>query len=149
MIIVRKATRDDISTIVKFQQKMARETESIHLDFLVVRNGVVHVFDFPENGFYLVATENDVVVGSMLLTPEWSDWRNATWLWIQSVYVDPEHREKGAFKQLYLYIQNVVLHSKQYAGLKLYVDKENKKAQGVYKKMGMALSHYQLFEWSL
>ncbi len=148
MITVRKATREDISTIVSFQQDMAMETESMTLDVSIVSKGVTSVFDHPEYGFYLVATENDLVVGSMLLTPEWSDWRNATWLWIQSVYVGAEHRKKGVFKSLYNYIQNVVNRTENYAGLKLYVDQDNKRAQEVYKKMGMDLSHYQLFEWS-
>lgn len=148
MIIIRGATREDISTIVKFQQNMAMETESMTLDTTIVNKGVNHVFDQPENGFYLVATEKDVVVGSMLLTPEWSDWRNATWLWIQSVYVGTEHREKGVFKSLYKHIQDIVNKTEEYAGLKLYVDQDNKRAQEVYKKLGMDLSHYQLFEWS-
>lgn len=147
MIGVRKASREDISTIVTFQQSMALETESMSLDKMIVNKGVAHVFDHPENGFYLVATENDKVVGSMLLTPEWSDWRNATWLWIQSVYVGQEHRKKGVFKQLYLFVQDIVIKSEKYAGLKLYVDQDNLRAQEVYKKMGMDLSHYQLFEW--
>lgn len=147
MISVRKANRKDISTIVKFQQNMAMETESMMLDGSVVNNGVTHVFDYPENGFYLVATENDLIVGSMLLTPEWSDWRNATWLWIQSVYVDSGYRKKGVFKHLYIFVKEIELQSDKYAGLKLYVDQDNKRAQEVYKKMGMDLSHYQLFEW--
>jgi len=148
MISVRKANREDISTIVSFQQNMALETESITLDATVVTKGVNHVFDYPENGFYLVATENDLIVGSMLITPEWSDWRNATWLWIQSVYVAMDFREKGVFKHLYIFVKEIVLQYGKYAGLKLYVDQDNKKAQEVYKKMGMDLSHYQLFEWN-
>jgi len=148
MISVRKANREDISTIVSFQQNMALETESMILDPSIVTKGVTRVFDQPENGFYLVATEKNMVVGSMLLTPEWSDWRNATWLWIQSVYVGTEHRKKGVFKSLYNYIQDVVIKTENYAGLKLYVDQDNTRAQEVYKKMGMDLSHYQLFEWS-
>ncbi len=148
MISVRKASREDISTIVGFQQNMAMETESMSLDAVSLSKGVTHVFDFPENGFYLVATENDLVVGSMLITPEWSDWRNATWLWIQSVYVNPDFRKKGVFKYLYSYVKKIILQSEKYAGLKLYVDQDNIRAQEVYKKMGMDLSHYQLFEWS-
>lgn len=147
MISIRKANREDIFTIVKFQQNMAMETESMTLDVEIVRKGVTHVFDRPENGFYLVATENDIVIGSMLLTPEWSDWRNATWLWIQSVYVGIEHREKGVFKSLYNYIKDVVNRTENYTGLKLYVDQDNKRAQEVYKKMGMGKSHYKLYEW--
>ena len=147
MISIRKANREDIFTIVKFQQNMAMETESMTLDVEIVRKGVTHVFDRPENGFYLVATENDIVIGSMLLTPEWSDWRNATWLWIQSVYVGIEHREKGVFKSLYNYIKDVVNRTEKYAGLKLYVDQDNERAQEVYKKMGMKKSHYKLYEW--
>ncbi len=147
MISIRKANREDIFTIVKFQQNMAMETESMTLDVEIVRKGVTHVFDNPENGFYLVATENDIVIGSMLLTPEWSDWRNATWLWIQSVYVGIEHREKGVFKSLYNYIKDVVNRTENYTGLKLYVDQDNKRAQEVYKKMGMGKSHYKLYEW--
>jgi L-amino acid N-acyltransferase YncA len=147
MIKIRNATREDIPTIVKFQLKMAMETESLQLDKETLKNGVSRVFDKPKKGFYLIAEENGKSLGSMMITPEWSDWRNTTWLWIQSLYITPENRKRGVFAMLYHFVQDMVDNSEKYAGIKLYVDRENKNAQKAYEKMGMERSHYRLFEW--
>ena len=88
-----------------------------------------------------------VVVASLLITPEWSDWRNKTILWIQSVYVVPSYREKGVFKAVYNHILNLVSKDPAIGGIRLYVDKTNQRAQQVYARMGMNGEHYQVFEW--
>lgn len=147
-MIVRKANRKDIRTIARFQQKMAYETERLELDDRTLLNGVENVFLDPSKGFYLVAQEKEAVIASMMLTPEWSDWRNSLFLWIQSLYVLPEYREKGVFRMMYEHVREMVLDSDTYAGLKLYVDQGNTRAQEVYRKVGMTASHYNLFEWN-
>ena len=147
-MIIRNATTDDVSVIAGFQQKMAGETENLSLDETILIKGVTRVFQDPSKGFYLVAMENESIIASMLLTPEWSDWRNSLFLWIQSLYVLPEYRRKGVFRKMYDHVKQLVLDSDAYAGIKLYVDQNNQRAQEVYKQVGMDASHYKLFEWN-
>lgn len=147
-MIIRKAIEKDITDIVGFQQKMAQETEGITLDEFLVSRGVEHVFKDPSRGFYLVVENQDTLIASMLLTPEWSDWRNALFLWIQSLYVIPEFRKKGIFRKMYDHVKEMVENTDEYAGLKLYVDEDNKPAQKAYLQVGMKASHYHLFEWN-
>lgn len=142
------ASTDDITGIVEFQQKMALETEQLSLDENTVYKGVQAVFSNPAKGNYVVAKDKDTLVASMLLTPEWSDWRNATFLWIQSLYVLPSYRKKGIFRKMYDFVKKTVNDSNHYAGIKLYVATENELAQDVYKNVGMTSSHYRLFEWN-
>ena len=144
---VRKATTKDIPTIILFQQKMAWETEGIHLDPSVLTEGVKNIFQDVNRGEYYVADENETVVGSLMTTYEWSDWRNGTVLWIQSVYIDKGHRGKGIYKKMYEHIQQIVKKSPDLRGIRLYVDKTNESAQCVYEKLGMNGEHYQVFEW--
>lgn len=145
---IRKANPEDIPFIVDFQLKMAWETEAIQLEKPVVTKGVEAVFLDPSKGFYLLAEPGHEVVASMLLTPEWSDWRNKTFLWIQSLYVLPQFRKKGVFKKMYRHVKELVEGSPEFAGLKLYVDRDNHPAQEVYSRIGMEESHYRLYEWN-
>lgn len=147
MITIRKAILSDIPCIVGFQQKMALETESLKLDTITLSIGVEAVFQNPEKGFYLVAEYDGLVVGCTMLTPEWSDWRNGTFLWIQSVYVEPACRKKGVYSKLYSFVKELVLNSPEYLGLRLYVVMNNKVAQEVYSRTGMDGDHYKLYEW--
>ena len=147
MITIRKATTADIDRIAGFQQKMALETESLELDIKILSKGVEAVFQNPEKGFYLVAEMNRKVIACTLLTPEWSDWRNGTFLWIQSVYVEPAFRKKGVFSKMYSFVKELVLNSPEYLGLRLYVVMNNKIAQEVYTRTGMDGDHYKLYEW--
>jgi len=140
----------DIETIAGFQVKMAWETEKMKLDLPTVLLGVQAVIDDPSKGKYWVAELDGKVVGCLLTVPEWSDWRNATVLWIHSVYVDSAYRGKGLYKDLYQQVQKVVSESSgTYRGIRLYVDKTNQAAQEVYNKLGMNGEHYTLFEWML
>ncbi len=147
MITIRKAHNTDIKLIAEFQYKMALETESISLDQDMLFKGVQSVFDDPNKGFYLVAEMNREIVACTMLTPEWSDWRNGTFLWIQSVYVVPEYRKKGVYSKMYSFVKNMVFDSPEYLGLRLYVVMNNKEAQEVYTRTGMDGNHYKLFEW--
>ncbi|MCB0821784.1 MAG: GNAT family N-acetyltransferase [Bacteroidales bacterium] len=147
MITIRESVFNDTSVIADFQQKMAFETEDIYLDNNKVRAGVNAVMEDKSKGFYIVAEEGEIVA-SMLLTPEWSDWRNGYFLWIQSLYVIPDYRKKGVFRMMYDFVKNKVNSSEVYVGIKLYVDQHNEVAQKAYEKVGMESSHYRMFEWN-
>ncbi|MBL7873259.1 MAG: GNAT family N-acetyltransferase [Cyclobacteriaceae bacterium] len=149
MITVRSAVLDDAISIIEFQLKMALETEGMHLDFQTVKKGVHAVFKDATKGAYYVAVDDDNVVGSLMTTYEWSDWRCGTVIWIQSVYIIPSHRGQGVYKNMYEHIQSLVTPESSYRGIRLYVDKTNHPAQRVYEKLGMNGEHYQVFEWML
>jgi ribosomal protein S18 acetylase RimI-like enzyme len=147
MIEIRKGKLSDSENIVELQLRMAQETEGLQLDRNVVSKGVRGVFQEPARGAYWIAEEKGKVLGVLLVTPEWSDWRNATVLWIHSLYVIPEARGQEVFKKLYLNLEKQVQQSPELAGIRLYVDKQNKSAQKVYEKLGMNKHHYELYEW--
>lgn len=144
--LIRFAQLADIPILTHFQLKMADETESLRLDESTLAAGIRRVFDEPAKGKYYVAAVNDEIVGSMLTTYEWSDWRNQTVWWIQSVYVKPEFRKKGIFRALFEHVHALAMKDKEVGGLRLYVDKSNTGAQATYQKIGMNGEHYQVFE---
>jgi GNAT superfamily N-acetyltransferase len=146
-MIIRQAKETDSASIVEFQIAMAWETEQLQLDEQTVRKGVAAVFKDEPKGIYYVAETAGKVVGSLLTTYEWSDWRNGTVLWIQSVYVRPEFRKRSIFSRLYKHIQEKVVSNSDLRGIRLYADKTNISAHGVYEHLGMTAEHYQLFEW--
>lgn len=147
MITIRDAQKSDINCIVEFQINMAEETENLILHEDVILPGVQAVFEDYHKGRYFIAEYEGDTVGSLLITYEWSDWRNGTVLWIQSVYVKNEYRGKGIFKALYKHIQQLLDDNPElYKGIRLYVDKTNVAAQKVYNAVGMDGQHYQLFE---
>jgi GNAT superfamily N-acetyltransferase len=143
----RDANMRDLLPIVDFQVKMARETEGIDLDVHVCMRGVEAVFEDRSLGRYVIAEVDGQAVGSLLLTYEWSDWRNGVVWWIQSVYVQPEHRRQGIYAGLYKHVQRVATVNEIVKGIRLYVDRRNTDAQEVYRKLGMDGEHYQVFEW--
>src|SRR5262245_37584889 len=116
---------------------MARETEAIDLDPEVCSRGVEGVFDEESRGIYFVGDVNGRVVATTLITYEWSDWRNGTVWWIQSVYVVPEMRRQGIFNGLYDYIRRLSESDTRVRGIRLYVDRGNRRAQRVYARLGM------------
>jgi GNAT superfamily N-acetyltransferase len=141
----------DLETIADFQLRMARETEGLELDPAIVIRGVAAVLADPAKGSYWVAERDDRgignIVGSLLTTFEWSDWRNGTVLWIQSVYVVPGERGRGVYRALYEHLRRRVEDDPGLKGLRLYVDRRNAAAQEVYERLGMTREHYELFEW--
>lgn len=143
---IREAYRADAETIIAFQQNMAMETEGMELGYSTISGGVMAVFNDPSKGTYFVAESDNKVVASLLITPEWSDWRNSYIWWFQSVYVIAEQRRKGIFREMYAFIKEAA-HKKNIPGLRLYVEKDNIKAQKTYEALGMNSRHYQLFEW--
>lgn len=144
---IREGQPKDQNVIVQFQENMAQETEHISLDHEVVTEGVANLFADPSRGKYYVAEVDGQVIASLMTTYEWSDWRNGTVLWIQSVYVTPAFRGSGVYKQLYHFIQQKVKSDPGLKGIRLYVDKSNEAAQAVYAKLGMDGEHYKVFEW--
>ena len=147
MVEVRRAKRGDIPYIIEFQKQMALETEDLTLDDQKIKKGVEAVFNDPEKGFYVVSTSNSQIVASMMITPEWSDWRNGYFLWIQSLYVIPSFRKQGVFRNMYQFIKQTIVESSNYLGLRLYVEENNNTAIDVYMNVGMKGSHYKMFEW--
>jgi GNAT superfamily N-acetyltransferase len=146
-ISVQPALTNDIEFIVSGQLSMAQETENLILDPNIVNPGVRAVFNNPGRGFYVVAFHGETRCGCLMITPEWSDWRNAWVWWIQSVYVLPEFRKKGIFSSMYNYVRQQVSEMDDVSGIRLYVDISNISAQEVYSKKGMHGDHYRTFEW--
>jgi len=146
MILIRKATSEDAPSIIDFQQKMAWETEEFALKTDVVTKGVQGVFENLTRGQYWVAEESGKIVASLLITYEWSDWRNTNVWWFQSVYVLPDYRRKGIFRSMYSTIKNEA-DKEGVAGLRLYVETNNTRAQNTYESLGMKSEHYTMYEW--
>ena len=125
---------------------MAWETENLHLPTETVTRGVEAVFEDGSKGEYWVAESEGKVAASLLITFEWSDWRNTFVWWFQSVYVLPGHRRTGIFRSMYAYIKNEA-DKQGVAGLRLYVEINNSAAQKTYGSLGMTNNHYTMFEW--
>ena len=145
-IQVRRATLDDLETLVEFNAAMAQESEGKTLEPERLRTGVAAVLDDDTRGFYLVAEDSGRVVGQLLIITEWSDWRNAYFWWIQSVYVTPEFRRRGVYRILHNHVIAESRSQGDVCGLRLYVDRDNSVAQRVYASLKMRHSHYDLWE---
>jgi ribosomal protein S18 acetylase RimI-like enzyme len=143
--LVRQATLADAEIIAEFNRAMAFETESHGLDKETVKNGVEAVFSQAGLGFYLIAERRSETAGCLMVTKEWSDWRNGHYWWIQSVYVDQQHRGNGLYRKMY----DEVIKRAQLEGnvseVRLYVEKDNTVAQAVYEKLGMENSGYLVY----
>jgi GNAT superfamily N-acetyltransferase len=146
-VTFRKAERRDAPAIVEFQISMARETEDVTLDRATCTRGVEAIFEQPGLGTYYVAVDQDRVAGSLLITYEWSDWRNRMVWWIQSVYIHRDFRRQGIYAGLYEYVKGLAERDEGIGGIRLYVDKRNTLAQQVYTRLGMNGEHYSVFEW--
>lgn len=149
-LIIRPACPDDTDVLVEFGAAMALETEGRTLDKERLRRGTVAVFASPDRGFYIVAELPGApagrVVGQLLVTYEWSDWRNATFWWIQSVYVHPAWRGRGVYRRLHEFIVREARARKDICGIRLYVERENRVAQSAYGRVGLAPTAYLVFE---
>jgi GNAT superfamily N-acetyltransferase len=146
MLRVRPATITDLDFIVFGNLEMALETERITLNEVILREGVRAILgDANVPGAYWIAELDDVVVGQLMITFEWSDWRNRMIWWIQSVYVSPDARQHGVFRGLYRHVRDEA-KSAGAGGLRLYVDTTNTRAQQVYAALGMNGDHYRVFE---
>ena len=112
----------------------------------MLQPGVQAVLDDPSLGRYYVAEIEGKVVGQLMTTFEWSDWRNGLFLWIQSVYVLPAHRGDGVFRALFGHLSELAKVDSRICGIRLYVDRSNDRAQEVYARLGMHRSNYGVME---
>ncbi|BFU89198.1 MAG: GNAT family N-acetyltransferase [Nitrospira sp.] len=149
-IRIRPARHDDVDTIAMFNAALALETESRRLDLVTLRKGTLAFLGSPGYGFYIVAElpedENHNPVGQLMITYEWSDWRNGVFWWIQSVYVVPNQRGLGVFRAMHDHILVKAKADPRVCGIRLYVERENRKAQAVYQRVGLTPSVYTVFE---
>ena len=143
---IRIAEKSDAPALVEFNQAMALETEGKNLDAQILQSGVESVFHDEKKGFYAVAEEDGQIVGGLMITFEWSDWRDGWFWWIQSVYILPDFRGKRIYSFLYEFVKNRAAEQGNVCGFRLYVEKENVNAQKVYEKLGMESSHYLMYE---
>jgi len=143
---IRQASLSDAPVIAEFNLRLAEETEQLRLDPAIVRAGVAAILSDPIKGLYFVAEMDGVVVGQLMITYEWSDWRNGNLWWIQSVYVKPEFRGQGVFGALFKHLEDLARASHGVAGLRLYMDAENHRARRTYERLGMKHSNYEVFE---
>ncbi len=147
MIKVRKATIDDLDTIVRFNINLAKETENKVLNEKTVTNGVEYLLEHSNYGIYHVALIDEQIVGQVMYTYEWSDWRCGVFLWIQSVYVHRDFRQRGVFKELYSCVKSICDSDKHCCGIRLYAENDNNTAQATYQSLGMDKCHYSMFEY--
>jgi GNAT superfamily N-acetyltransferase len=143
---IRKAEPCDAIAIAAFNQALARETEGKGLRPEVIAAGVNAVIHNPALGFYLVAETDSQPVAVLMITMEWSDWRNGLFWWIQSVYVAPEHRRQGIYRQLYTHVKALAAQEPTVCGFRLYANRDNTRAQSTYVALGMEESPYRIFE---
>ncbi|MFM8441460.1 MAG: GNAT family N-acetyltransferase [Acidobacteriota bacterium] len=146
---IRLATKSDSVNLIAFNQAMAMETENKRLDSDILSAGVLSIFEDDRKGFYVVAESGERIVGGLMITYEWSDWRSGWFWWIQSVYIEPEYRGQGIYSELYSFVKNRAREVGGVCGFRLYVEKDNRHAQDVYRKLGMEETYYQMFEEKL
>jgi GNAT superfamily N-acetyltransferase len=145
-VLIRMGEGHDAPALVQSNIAMAWETEQKKLLPDVVARGVRSLLTNPRYGFYVVAEIDNEVIGSLMVTYEWSDWRDASFWWIQSVYIKPNYRKQGVFRRLYEFVKEKALHEKDVCGLRLYVEQDNGVAQKTYERIGMNRVPYQLYE---
>jgi GNAT superfamily N-acetyltransferase len=148
--VIRPASLSDLEVLVQFSAAMAIETEGRRLDLVRLRRGTLAVLESTRHGFYVVAEQAisgaREVVGQLLITYEWSDWRNADFWWIQSVYVHPDHRRQGVYKRMHRYIVEMARGRNDVCGVRLYVERDNRVAHTVYARVRLSRSKYDVFE---
>ena len=143
---IRQATPHDAKVVTEFNALLAEETEHRTLERRLLLRGVRGVLKDRARGIYYLAEIDGEVVGQLMITYEWSDWRNANFWWIQSVYVMKEFRQHGIFRSLYDHVEKLARKRKGVCGLRLYVERENRRAQTTYEKLGMKRTVYEMFE---
>lgn len=144
-ITIRNASIGDLEFVTRANIDLAHETEAIRLDPGTVRAGVRALLEDPTKGRYLVAEQDGIAIGQLATTFEWSDWRNAMFLWIQSVFVDTAHRRRGVFRALYRHVEELSRRP-GYCGLRLYVHRHNDRAAAIYERLGMVAPGYSVLE---
>jgi GNAT superfamily N-acetyltransferase len=147
-LVLRSATPADAAVIIEYNRRLAEETEGKRLDPQVLAAGVAACLADPDKALYFLAEEDGTILGQMMITREWSDWRNGWMWWIQSVYVRAEARRRGVFRMLYRHVAELARSRPDVIGLRLYVEQENHAAQQTYSRLGMDRTGYLVFERS-
>ena len=149
-LIIRAANLDDVESIITFSAAMALETENRQLDVARLREGTLSLLNTPSYGFFMVAEIRDGkqrrLIGQLMITYEWSDWRNGVFWWIQSVYVDPAWRRRGVFRRIHEAVVSQAKADVKVCGLRLYVEQDNHTAEAVYQRVGLKRSVYKVYE---
>lgn len=148
-VTIRRGAPRDAAVIVDFNCRMARETEHKELAPEMVGRGVARVFDDRAKGFYLVAEIAGEIAGQLMVTYEWSDWRDGWIWWVQSVYVREDHRRRGVFRALHEDVLRQAQAAGDVVGVRLYVERENTRAQATYRQLGMNDAGYLVMEMML
>jgi ribosomal protein S18 acetylase RimI-like enzyme len=144
---IRDARPTDQEFLACGNEAMALETEHKRLDPPTIRRGVAAVFENPGHGRYFIAEDaSGNPVGQLMITYEWSDWRNGQFWWIQSVHVLPAARRTGVFRALYDHIDALARSTPGVIGLRLYVEAENATALRTYERCGMHDGGYRIME---
>ena len=147
---VRLARPEDAATVTSFSAAMALETEGRRLDLDRLHDGTIALLESPDRGFFMVAeleqADDRQLLGQLMITYEWSDWRNGAFWWIQSVYVDPAWRRRGVFRRMHETVMATAKTSPNVCGVRLYVEESNGAAQAVYRRVGLTPSSYAIFE---
>jgi len=147
---VRLARPEDAAAIASFSAAMALETEGRRLDLDRLNDGTIALLESPDRGFFMVAeleqADDRQLLGQLMITYEWSDWRNGAFWWIQSVYVDPAWRRQGVYRTMHDTIVAQAKGNPQVCGIRLYVEQDNRAAQTVYQRVGLAPSAYAVYE---
>jgi len=150
LLNVRLAKPEDAARIASFSAAMALETEDRCLDLDRLHDGTIALLNSPDRGFFMVAELNQAgdrrLLGQLMITYEWSDWRNGAFWWIQSVYVDPAWRRQHVFRRMHEFVMATAKTSPNVCGVRLYVEKNNDVAQVVYRKVGFTPSSYAILE---
>jgi len=137
---------DDADTIAIFNVELARESEDIKLDPATVIKGVHALLEQPQYGFYVVAEQDGIILGSLMITYEFSDWRNGVLWWVQSVFVRPEYRRQGVLRNIFTFLREKAKQQGNVCGFRLYVEKNNHNAQTGYERFGMKKAGYDMYE---
>jgi len=145
-ITTRKANTDDLVFILESNRAMAAETEDVGLEPKTLLKGIEYLLAHANEGIYLIAEQNGARAGTLMVTFEWSDWRNGRFWWIQSVYVPQTFRRRGVYRAMHEAVRKLALADPQACGIRLYVERENSVAQQTYQRIGMEETHYRLYE---
>jgi len=145
-VTIRPSTPADAAVIAEFNARLAQETEHLTLDRARLRVGVEAVLGDPSRGIYWLAVGGGEIVGQLMITFEWSDWRNGFFWWIQSVYVRQDWRARGVFRALYEQVEREARSREDVCGLRLYVERENQPAQATYRRLGLRPTNYDFYE---
>ncbi len=145
-MIIRQALKHDIEELAQFNINMARETEGLELIPEVIKAGVRGMIENPQMGYYLVIELDNQIQASLMVTHEWSDWRNGIFWWIQSVYVREGYRGQGLYRALYERVRELAEQQSAVCGFRLYVERNNLVAQKTYEALGMQQTDYKIYE---